>query len=40
MRARPAEKIEVHLLAAHQPFELGDAGFGEREGGAPVVVRW
>ncbi|MDA9543149.1 hypothetical protein ACM43_00915 [Bradyrhizobium sp. CCBAU 45321] len=33
------KNIEVHLLAAHQPFELGDAGFGEHEGGALVVVR-
>ncbi|MCP3476530.1 hypothetical protein NLM33_40685 [Bradyrhizobium sp. CCGUVB1N3] len=38
-RARLVEKIEVHLLAPHQPFELGDARFGEREGGALVVVR-
>ncbi|WP_334529529.1 hypothetical protein [Bradyrhizobium sp. AZCC 2230] len=33
------KKIKIHLLAAHQPFEFGDAGFGEREGGALVVVR-
>jgi hypothetical protein len=38
MRARLAEKIEIHLLAAHQPFELGDAGIRMRQRRTLVVI--
>ncbi len=40
MRARLSEKIDVHLLAANQPFGLGNAEPSPDVSGALVVVWW